>query len=47
MIAIGFYAMMWAQVKESSSSAIENEVPNLAATQKTPLLECSTSAEDG
>ncbi|KAL6143322.1 hypothetical protein ACLB2K_054017 [Fragaria x ananassa] len=47
MIAIGFYAMMWAQVKESSSSAIENEVPNLAATQKTPLLQCSTSAEDG
>ncbi|XP_004304598.1 PREDICTED: auxin-induced protein 5NG4-like [Fragaria vesca subsp. vesca] len=45
MIAIGFYAMMWAQVKESSSSAIENEVPNLAATQKTPLLQCSTSAD--
>ncbi|KAK9925249.1 hypothetical protein M0R45_033578 [Rubus argutus] len=43
IIAIGFYAMMWAQIKEHSTTLMENDVQS---TQKTPLLQCRTSGED-
>ncbi|PRQ53831.1 putative EamA domain-containing protein [Rosa chinensis] len=47
IIAIGFYAMIWAQIKENSTNGIANEVQSLASsTQKTPLLQCKTSGED-
>ncbi|XP_061988618.1 WAT1-related protein At5g40240-like [Rosa rugosa] len=39
IIAIGFYAMIWAQIKENSTKGTANEVQSLASsTQKTPLL---------
>ncbi|KAM5581594.1 hypothetical protein ABKV19_010705 [Rosa sericea] len=48
IIAVGFYAMMWAQIKEKSTTLMENEVQSLApsSTQKTPLLQCRTTGED-
>ncbi|CAL2250449.1 unnamed protein product [Prunus armeniaca] len=43
IVAIGFYAMMWGQIKEKSI-VMENEVHSLASsTQQTPLLQCRTS----
>lgn len=40
IIAIGFYAMMWAQIKENSTTL------DVQSTQKTPFLQCRTSGED-
>ncbi|KAL6135744.1 hypothetical protein ACLB2K_067970 [Fragaria x ananassa] len=48
IIAVGFYAMMWAQIKEKNTTLMKDEVQSLApsSTQKTPLLQCRTSGED-
>ncbi|PRQ53832.1 hypothetical protein RchiOBHm_Chr2g0170831 [Rosa chinensis] len=47
IIAIGFYAVMWAQIKEKSTTLMESDVQSLASsTQKTPLLQCRTTRED-
>ncbi|XP_048433836.1 WAT1-related protein At5g40240-like [Pyrus x bretschneideri] len=45
IIAIGFYAMMWAQSKEKSNS-MEKEVHSSAsATQHAPLLQCRATED--
>ncbi|XP_024184553.1 WAT1-related protein At3g28050 isoform X1 [Rosa chinensis] len=48
IIAIGFYAMMWAQIKEKGSNVVENEVHSLASTNQhtTPLLQCRSTEEE-
>ena len=48
IIAVGFYAMMWAQINEKNTTLMKDEVQSLApsSTQKTPLLQCKTSGED-
>ncbi|KAK9925248.1 hypothetical protein M0R45_033577 [Rubus argutus] len=48
IIAIGFYAMMWAQIKEKSNAVVENEVDSLASPNQhtTPLLQCRSTEEE-
>lgn len=38
IIAIGFYAVMWAQAQEENTTSEKNETNDLSASSSAPLL---------